>query len=623
MPQINRRPRIAMTAEPTDYGLVCGKIRCVPSFHNRLQFAREVRRVFNEFKPDVVAIELPDIYYSDLLQGIERLPKLSLLCLQQASQRFAYLPIFPSDAMIEGLRLAREHKLPAALVDLAVKDYQIHVQPLAVPDDEAIPSIGLERFYETVAPHLPRTESTGPDAQRESHMAARLQELGQRFERILFICGMSHWEAIKRHLKAESGQLKEHALESVKPPFLAKLGLKARHLLLEEMPYLVLHYELSRRFNLDYHKDELLRKLLQAARQAPALKEAAYSPRELKNVLQYAYKLAATDKQVSPDLYNLLLSCKLSLGDDFAIEVMDRALDYPYADTDEIPEIDFDPERDGFWMEGRRIELQRRLPLPLLGEQRDWLDLKIVRKKRDQVPEGYLPLWFFFGFFSHVPEDLILEGFIDRLGDKLANEPQFQHTELHEFNGSLLDGIDMRETIRNHHLGKIYVREHSSTMLPIGAWILIFDEDLRSEAYPWVMSLSAEHHNESDIAFYASNPTMHPVSREIVRAHYGAMLAFKPALAEANKLDSSDLDVDEQLRKEHLIRLAIKNSPRQGILYFAKQAPDPYYFQMAKAHNKRLYHLPLTRVSQRHLKRIQRFHLLARKSARDNADDYI
>lgn len=606
-------------------GLQYGPIFCVPSFHNRLQFAREVRRAFAEIRPQVVALELPDIYYSDLLQGLARLPKLTLLCLQQKSGQLAYLPIFPSDSMIEGLRLARENRIPAALIDLAVQDYAIHVQPLAVPDDEAIQTLGLERFYQTLLPHLPRPDKDSSDWQRESHMAARLQDLMLRFERILLICGMTHWEAIKGHLEAGSGSLHAHELESVKAPFLAKLSPKARPVLLEEMPYLVLHYELSRRFNLRFSKDHLLRKLLQEARNAPALKDEHYSPRELRNILQYAYKLAVSDKRVSPDLYNLLLACKQTLGDDYAIEVLDRALAYPYEDPDEIPEIDFDPTQQGFWLEGRKIELQRRLPLPLDPKSpHQWQELKIVRKKRKELPPGYLPLWFFFGgFFSHIPEDLILEGFIDRLGDKLASETLFQDTRTHEFSGSLMDGIDMRETIRHHHLGKIFVREEQRKLQPIGAWILIFDEELSQENYPWIMSLSAEHHNESDIAFYASNPAMHPVTREIIRAQYGAMLALKPALEADEKIEIEDLDVDEDLRKEQLIRLAIQKSPRPGILYFARQKPENYYFQLAESQQKRLYYLPLERVSQRHLKRIQRFHLLARRDIRNIADDYI
>ncbi|MEZ0372082.1 MAG: hypothetical protein ACAI44_23535, partial [Candidatus Sericytochromatia bacterium] len=301
--------------------LTHGPITCVPSFHNRLQFAREVRRVFAELKPDIVAIELPDIYYSDILQGIQRLPRLSLLCLQQQSNSFSYIPIFPSDSMIEAVRLARENHLPAALIDLAVSNYSIQQPAVAVPDDEAISSLGLEGFYAAVAPWLPRTEPDGPDSRREAHMAARLRELCTRFERILFVCGMTHWAAIRAHLSAGTGEAQPHALESVKSPFLAKLGPKARHTLLEEMPYLVLHYELSRRFGIPFGKDRLLRRLAQEARTAPALREEHYSPRELRNLLQYAYKLAVADKRVSPDLYNLLLACKQTLGDDFAIEV--------------------------------------------------------------------------------------------------------------------------------------------------------------------------------------------------------------------------------------------------------------------------------------------------------------
>lgn len=601
-----------------------GPVTCVPSFHNRIQFAREVRRAFGELQPDIVAIELPDIYYSDILQGIERLPRLSLLCLQQQGDLFSYIPLFPNDSMVEGLRLARDNKLPTALIDLAVKDYAINWQPIAVPDDEAINTLGLEGFYNAVAPHLPRTESDGPDARREAHMAARLRDLATRFERILFVCGMTHWEPIRQHLEQGTGEAGLHMLESVKAPFLAKLGPKARHVLLEETPYLVLHYELSRRFNMPFSKERLLRKLVQEARNAPALADELYSPRELINVLNYAYKLAITDKRVSPDLYNLLLSCKQTLGDDYAIEVMDRALAYPYEDDADMPEIEFDPAQHGFWMQGRRIELQRRLPLPLDAETRhDWLQLKITRKKTEEIPTGYSPLWFFFGFYSHVPEDLILEGFIDRLEDKLASEPLSQQVRLHEFSGSLMDGIDMRETIRHYPMNKIYVREHISSLQPIGAWILIFDEDLAFKRYPWMMSLSAEHHNESDIAFYASNPAMHPITREIIRAEYGAMLCLKPALPPEQKLDWSDLDIDEDLRKEHLIRLAIKHSPKPGILYFAAEPPDPYYFEMAKSQNKRLFHLPLERVSKRHLKRIQRFHLLSRREVRKNAGDYI
>ncbi|MFN4152553.1 MAG: hypothetical protein ACK4IX_16550, partial [Candidatus Sericytochromatia bacterium] len=52
-----------------------------PSFHNRIQFCLELRKLFNEIKPSIVAIELPEIYYSDVILAVSKLPKLSLLCL--------------------------------------------------------------------------------------------------------------------------------------------------------------------------------------------------------------------------------------------------------------------------------------------------------------------------------------------------------------------------------------------------------------------------------------------------------------------------------------------------------------------------------------------------------------
>ncbi|MBC7474113.1 MAG: conjugal transfer protein TraB, partial [Candidatus Sericytochromatia bacterium] len=87
-------------------------IHFVPSFHNRLQFSLEVRKMFSKIKPDAIAVELPDIYYSDVIQAVSRLPKLTMLCLNHDNQdTYAYIPIFPSDSMIEGIRLAKDNGL--------------------------------------------------------------------------------------------------------------------------------------------------------------------------------------------------------------------------------------------------------------------------------------------------------------------------------------------------------------------------------------------------------------------------------------------------------------------------------------------------------------------------------
>jgi len=51
-------------------------IRFVPILHNRMEFAVEVKRQFEEFRPDHVAVEYPDTLGRKILQGIKRLPLL-------------------------------------------------------------------------------------------------------------------------------------------------------------------------------------------------------------------------------------------------------------------------------------------------------------------------------------------------------------------------------------------------------------------------------------------------------------------------------------------------------------------------------------------------------------------
>ena len=60
---------------------------------------------------------------------------------------------------------------------------------------------------------------------------------------------------------------------------------------------------------------------------------------------------------------------------------------------------------------------------------------------------------------SYPPEDLVIEDygrFLKKKGKSILSE---ERAAVEPFTTSLLDGIDIRETIRNWHEGKIYVRK--------------------------------------------------------------------------------------------------------------------------------------------------------------------
>lgn len=591
----------------------------VPSFHNKLQFCLEVRKAFNEIKPDIVAVELPDIYYSEIIQAVSRLPKLTMLCINYSENEYEYIPIFPSDSMIEGIRLAKENNLPISMIDLAMENYKIF-DDFIPPDDYAINSMGLSKFYEINKEYFNKKELK--ETKRESNMAFHLNRLSRLYTKVLFIGGMAHWENIKQFIDEKTFMFHHHEIENVETPFLAKPSQKSLAYLMSEIPYVVFHYEIARRFNLSFDKWKIILKMIEEAKQMPILEDESFNTREINNLIQYSLKLANIDNEILPDLYNLLLSAKQTLGDDYGMELLDLAKKYPFLEEEDLPIIDID--KDSFLLAGRKITLKRKLPSFSLDPKSNnqWEQLQLVRKKKDELPDDYLSEWFFFGFYSHIPEDIVLEAFIDRLENKAINE-LIKEPKVQEFSGSLLDGLELRETIRNHHNKKIFVKEYKKENLDVGAWLIVFDEDLSYSKYPWAMALSAEHHNESDIAFYASNPLMHPVGKQIIRAEYGALLAFKPPLPSYQKVYIEEIDVIENLRLYQLTTLAIELSEGKDIIYVSSKEIDPYFIKMANSKGKRLIHIPITRFSNRNIKKLKRFHLLKSKNTRRIADDYI
>ena len=61
-------------------------IRILPILHNRMEFALEVRRQVEEFRPDRVAVEYPATLGDLILKGIRRLPLLSAVYYQETDE---------------------------------------------------------------------------------------------------------------------------------------------------------------------------------------------------------------------------------------------------------------------------------------------------------------------------------------------------------------------------------------------------------------------------------------------------------------------------------------------------------------------------------------------------------
>jgi len=109
------------------------------------------------------------------------------------------------------------------------------------------------------------------------------------------------------------------------------------------------------------------------------------------------------------------------------------------------------------------------------------------------------------GICSYPPEDLVIEDygrFLKKKGKSILSE---ERVRVEPFTTSILDGIDLRETIRKWYEGRIYVRQFQKIHGEVGSVVVIFDED-RDNRYSYMTTWLGENQNESDMAFYSTFP---------------------------------------------------------------------------------------------------------------------
>ncbi|MCE7874254.1 hypothetical protein DYH09_28320, partial [bacterium CPR1] len=225
---------------------------------------------------------------------------------------------------------------------------------------------------------------------------------------------------------------------------------------------------------------------------------------------------------------------------------------------------------------------------------------------------------------SYPPEDVIIEDYGRYLQKKAITVLSEERTRVEPFTSSLLDGLDMRETIRNWADGQqLYVRETQKIRGGTGSVVLIFDEDLDDRRFPWKMTWHGEHAQESDMAFYATPAQAKIVGPGIARCEYGGlMLTYPPR----RLLDVwSDPFYREQCKTkaEMLLLAGLEYSEDKHVAYVAAKPPRTYFRTLASRLNRKIVYLPIGQLSPVSLKKIRVFHVLSGHRLRKIARDYI
>jgi hypothetical protein len=339
------------------------------------------------------------------------------------------------------------------------------------------------------------------------------------------------------------------------------------------------------------------------------------NPQQLLLLHNFARKYATIKKLLIPDFYELLIAGRGCFDDHFCYRLWEMGTCYPaQPDFAEIPTISLRAAEMFPFIQRIRMNpnapLRPRATLPRFLQQRD----KQKTRRWDDIQ--FDP----HSICSYPPEDLCLENYGRYLRHKGKTMLSESEKRVHPFEASLLDGIDIRETLRNWHTGKIYVQEARLVKGTVDSLVVVFDED--SSEYPYKMTWLGEHEQESDMAFYATDPQLRVVAPGVNKALYGGFLMTLPP----GRL--YDVFRDPAYRAaityaERLLFAAIDYSLEKFVIYVAARPPRPFFQALAGRYGKRIIYIPLKQLSPVMLQKIRTFHILADKSVRNYAADHI
>jgi hypothetical protein len=222
---------------------------------------------------------------------------------------------------------------------------------------------------------------------------------------------------------------------------------------------------------------------------------------------------------------------------------------------------------------------------------------------------------------SYPPEDLVIEDYGRFLKKKAKSVLSSERSRTEPFTTSILDGIDLRETIRNWHEGKIYVKQLDRIAGDVGATVVIFDED-HDDRYPYLTTWLGEHQNESDMAFYSTPPFDHLVGPGIGRGEYGGFLMALPPRRMIDVWSDPDYDF-AQSKPERLLLAALDYSLQRYVVYVAAKPPRSIFRSIAGHLNRRIVYIPIGALNPAKVKKIRVVHVLDSYERRDQAKEFI
>jgi hypothetical protein len=299
------------------------------------------------------------------------------------------------------------------------------------------------------------------------------------------------------------------------------------------------------------------------------------------------------------------------------LHVAETAREYPYTTDYGHPRVKLGIDKARL-PDGEIVPLVSRLP----GHPIVWRGLQLQRKPQQVEREKWQMKWNPYSQCSWPPEDKQIEDFRAHVFDRARAVMGADLARTEPFTTSVMDGIDIRDTLRHWYEEKIYVKVLPPSRGRLDCVVMLFDAPADPRDYPWRTTWYAEHQEESTLAFYATDFHKEMVGPGIALAMYGGAMFLFPPIHIPDVFRDKRLDFTETL-EERLLAAACLHSTCPHIALVSSGPPGAGWRRLASRYNKKWVHLPLSQFSDGTIQQLRMVHALNGHHIRSYAAEFI
>lgn len=620
------------------------RLNLLPVIHGSADSAIQVRHWLLEHPPKCLAVPLPPSFFAPVMEGILELPNPSIVLQpfatpfnteyqpeeeteEEEQPRCSYVPIDPCQPVIAALRLAIEEHWRIEFIDEECAEYIPFTASL--PDPYALKHLPLEKFATACLPWL-TPPSTREVIRRLEHQATRLLELKKKYQQVTMLTSLQEWPWLRDRIKTDQARKQRSEsdnndnTESIEDPERYAVDPRTLIFLFGELPYITAFYEHQRK-KLDDDTQltiDGVKHLLLSARssylQDFGKRARRITPLLMSQCLKYMRNLTLMQKRLTPDLYTMVVAAQQIMGDQFAIHLVNTAKEYGYYDDiSPLPLVKMGIDQARL-PDGEIVSTVSRLPGPPVT----WRSLELRKSPEKLDQSKWAMQWNPYQQCSWPPEDEHIESFRTRVFERAQSIMGADLARTEKFSTSILDGIDIRETLRHWYDGDIYVKVLPPSVGTLDACVMLFENNIDPRQYPWRTTWYAEHKDESTLAFFATNFGQEMIGPGIALATYGGAMFLYPPVKIPDIWHERSLDFTDTL-EDRLIAAACKYSRGRHVALLSPSAPGANLRRLAKRFGKKLVHVPLSQFNDAMIQQLRMVHVLNGKEVRSYASHFI